>query len=508
MSFLSSTSSIIAAAQLALTPEATGSLPNLEALELSSPQAGSSLTSAHAGVQESPSVFHSPSALAILRRGAAAFSAVEATHAPNVELPAPSQVTLEAISAEPSSGAAFLQSTAAARQLQLAALKSPVTSPEPEKTSNRDTRQTRLAACMAEFDQQVPSMLKQLRAHLETLPAGSPEIQRAATVGFMEVLGTLEAMLRTHGEGVLANATKELLKARNPEGSDQRFRQLADKFIERGYLLDLPGFSNFGPLFSKIESSIRLTEPSDGITKIFPEKLLRASKVATVHSISSSQNLQEAPLAGHVIAGVLIPVIDNKACQKTVDAIARALPDGYQREQLTRAIMNNEAVHAILGREFRFSMLNKYDWNTVASGVPEYRISDSRAVHEFISDAASIATSDGFLAHVLMVNAIGRFPGYEYSHKFLCNQLEQLYAGKGLDVTPMLARLKTCGAFGVGESLLDNTCEILGKLTPEERAGIQQAYLDQSKRLLQEIQKTEVRKTGDYTTQQQIERYR
>jgi hypothetical protein len=72
----------------------------------------------------------------------------------------------------------------------------------------------------------------------------------------------------------------------------------------------------------------------------------------------------------------------------------------------------------------------------------------------------------------------------------------------------MLARLKTCGAFGVGESLLDNTCEILGKLTPEERAGIQQAYLDQSKRLLQEIQKTEVRKTGDYTTQQQIERYR
>lgn len=159
------------------------------------------------------------------------------------------------------------------------------------------------------------------------------------------------------------------------------------------------------------------------------------------------------------------------------------------------SMANNEITHEILKEKYDFYNDTPHDWWNVESWTEWYKIPDSQQVHEFMSDVWSINTSVADLKRILWNTITAAklsadnwnlvlkwFQGsnlqYEYSHRFMYEQIKDIFNEKWIDTLQFTKWVKLT---------TDISDKMIESLDSSDLKKIQSAYLNQWKVLLNEI---------------------
>lgn len=172
--------------------------------------------------------------------------------------------------------------------------------------------------------------------------------------------------------------------------------------------------------------------------------------------------------------------------------------------ELIEFVEVNELAHLILHIIYNFVPNNDKDWSDISSGIPDFKIDSSQAVHEFFSDAASINSSRIGLLMMIGDLLIQKSKGkgvrsaYNYPIEYLNNWLEN----KIPDLfNESVARIKDIRSKNVAGKELSSAfnleiIKIISVLSQDDYIDMQNAYANQARLLLKEIEKMRENQQG------------
>lgn len=278
-------------------------------------------------------------------------------------------------------------------------------------------------------------------------------------------------------------------------------RELQQAFADEGALLNLDKERLGGPVLIPIIKKRLVGSRQDGVKDLFPDVV---TKVYAVYDVDNPKFESEGFTAGGII------FVNNQSIKRAYDRFSR----GHSKDkdiskatfsQYEKAVIVNELMHRVLIDKYSLGPGDNRDWSKISSGVPDYKIRDSKSVHEFLSDVGSMQVSP-LAVHRVLTSSISsdmqakltdkstKSPDYDYTHKFIQHTVDNyLQSTQGLTLEG-ISKAYTDMALDTSipnrkDAALRMSGDILGVIGNDGVKHIQEEYLKQGRTLVKGLSK-------------------
>jgi hypothetical protein len=261
---------------------------------------------------------------------------------------------------------------------------------------------------------------------------------------------------------------------------DQAMSELLVHFANNGYFFNIYNQVNDEDLFIKGSNQEILLEQYEGITKVFPQV---SGKKTNLFYVDYDRRDKENIIFGVTTHGqIMINMNEHDRYFESEASIAKEkypFLEELSKENFIKHTESNELAHKVLNFVYHFSPLIKHDWQAVDSGTSDYQIKNSEDVYEFLSDAVSMNTEPEVCV-LMILSANGFKESYGYSIDFLKSVLNK--------------KMKISGVYEKREIFNEEQrmSDFLKGLSSEDFVDIQNAFLEQSRVLIDEIEKINI----------------